>query len=89
MLSDENEGALSVCTNCGIPHKLKACKRNLVEEVQLLDANPQYTNILYSDGRETSVSLSDLSPSPQGKNSSEIDSRLPILEEDPRKSPVQ
>ena len=63
---------------------------DLVEEVQLLDANPQYANICYRDGRESSVSLSDLSPCPQGLNSREIESRFPILdEEDPQTSPVQ
>ena len=63
---------------------------DLVEEVQLLDANPQYANIRYRDGRESSVSLSDLSPCPQGLNSREIESRFPILdEEDPQTSPVQ
>ena len=57
---------------------------HLVEEVQLLDANPQYANIRYRDGRESSVSLSDLSPCPQGLNSREIESQFPILdEEDP------
>ena len=63
---------------------------DLVEEVPLLDANPQYANIRYRDGRESSVSLSDLSPCPQGLNSREIKSRFPILdEEDPQTSPVQ
>ena len=58
--------------------------------MQLLDANPQYANICYRDGRESNPSLSDLSPCPQGLNSSEIGCRLPILdEEDPRTSPAQ
>ena len=63
---------------------------DLVEEVQILDANPQYANIRYRDGRKSSVSSSDLSPCPQGLNSREIESRFPILdEEDPQTSPVQ
>ena len=58
--------------------------------MQLLDANPQYANIRYRDGRESSVSLSDLSPCPQELNSREIESRFFILdEEDPQTSPVQ
>ena len=43
----------------------------LVEEVQLLDVNPQYVSIRYMDGTESSVSLSDLSPCPRGFNSGE------------------
>ena len=63
---------------------------DLVKEVQLLDANSQYANIRYRDGRESSVSLSDLSLCPQGLNSREIQCRFPILdEEDPQTSPVQ
>ena len=55
-----------------------------------LDANPQYANIRYRDDRESSVSLSDLSPCPQGLNSREIEPRFPILdEEDPQTSPMQ
>ena len=37
-------------------------KNDDVVEVQLLDANPSYANIHYSDGREGNVSNSDLSP---------------------------
>ena len=54
---------------------------NLVE-VQLIDTNPQYTNICYRDGRESSASLSDLSPCRQKLHSSEIESQLPILNEE-------
>ena len=38
---------------------------DLVEEVHLLDANPSYASIRYSDGREGNVSVSDLSPCPR------------------------
>ncbi|XP_065683116.1 uncharacterized protein LOC136096010 [Hydra vulgaris] len=34
----------------------------LVDEVQLIDANPQYAHIKYPDGRETTVSLRHLAP---------------------------
>ena len=34
----------------------------LVDEVQLIDVNPSYAYIRYSDGRESTVSLKDLSP---------------------------
>ena len=30
---------------------------DLVDEVELINANPSYTNIRYSDGKETSVSI--------------------------------
>ena len=36
----------------------------LVDEVQLMDVNPSYAYIRYSDGRESTVSLKDLSPCP-------------------------
>ena len=38
---------------------------DLVEEVHILDANPSYASIRYSDGREGNVSVSDLSPCPR------------------------
>ena len=36
----------------------------LVDEVELTDVNPTYAHIRYSDGRESTVSLKDLSPCP-------------------------
>ena len=47
---------------------------DLVKEVQLLDANPSYTNIHYFDGREGKVSISDLSPCPRKPIGSKVDS---------------
>ena len=35
----------------------------LVDEVQLLQANPQYAHIRHTDGRETTVSIQHLAPS--------------------------
>ena len=55
-----------------------------------MDANLQYANIRYRDCKESSVSLSDLSPCPQGLNSREIESRFPVFdEEDSQTSSVQ
>lgn len=34
----------------------------IVEEADLLDANPQYAHVRFSDGRESTVSLRDLAP---------------------------
>ena len=34
----------------------------LVDEVQLLEANPQYAFIRYANGRESTVSIKDLAP---------------------------
>ena len=34
----------------------------LVEEVQLLEANPQYAHVRFPDGRESTVSMRDLAP---------------------------
>ena len=39
----------------------------LVDQVELLDANPTYANIRYSNGRESTVSIRDLAPSPRSK----------------------
>ena len=44
----------------------------LVEEVQLLDANPKYAHVQYPDGRETTVSLKDLAPQGLEPNDSKI-----------------
>ena len=45
-----------------------------VQEVELLDANPNYARILYPSGRESTVSLKDLAPSGESKFSI-VDSR--------------
>ena len=37
----------------------------LVDKVELLQANPQYTHIRYADGRETTVSIRHLAPLPE------------------------
>ena len=37
---------------------------DLVEEVDLIEANPTYASIRYSDGRESTVSVRDLAPCP-------------------------
>ena len=56
---------------------------DLVEEVQLLDVNPLYANIRYSDGREGSVSTSCLSPCPRKPIGSEMDSQnLSVADEE-------
>ena len=34
----------------------------LVDEVELLEANPQYAHVRFPDGRETTVSVKDLAP---------------------------
>ena len=37
----------------------------LVNKVELLQANPQYSHVRYADGRETTVSLRHLAPLPE------------------------
>ena len=37
----------------------------LVDEVELLEANPQYAHVRFPDGRETTVSIKDLAPTGQ------------------------
>ena len=36
----------------------------LVEEAELIEANPQYAHVRLGDGKEISVSLQDLAPNP-------------------------
>ena len=37
----------------------------LVDEVELLQANPQYAHVRYTDGQETTESLCHLAPLPE------------------------
>ena len=39
----------------------------LVDQVELLDVNPTYANIRHQDGRESTVSVRDLAPYPEGQ----------------------
>lgn len=39
----------------------------LVDEVELIDSNPIYANIGHPDGRESTVSVRDLAPCPEGQ----------------------
>ena len=55
----------------------------LVDEVELLEANPTYAHIKYPDGRESSVSLRDLAPCPKGILSSDNKVEIPS----PRREP--
>ena len=43
----------------------------LVDEVQLIEANPQYAFIRYPDGRESTVSIKDLAPTGEVRELSE------------------
>ena len=49
----------------------------LVDEVQLMDVNPSYAYIRYSDGRESTVSLKDLSPCPASPKAIPHDNTVP------------
>jgi len=42
---------------------------DVVEEVELLEANPMYANVKRKDGREQNVSLCDLAPCPSEEQS--------------------
>jgi len=42
---------------------------DVVEEVELFEANPMYANVRRKDGREQNVSLCDLAPCPSGEQS--------------------
>lgn len=41
------------------------CNSPIVDKVELLDVNPTYGTVRFSDGRESSVSLRDLAPFPR------------------------
>ena len=53
----------------------------LVDEVELLDANPSYAPIRFRDGRESTISIRDLAP--VGSSDHEVNSD-PQLNEDSR-----
>ena len=38
-----------------------------MDQVELLDVNPTYANIRHQDGRESTVSVRDLAPYPEGQ----------------------
>ena len=44
-------------------------KEPLVDQVELLDANPTYAHIRHQDGRESTVSVRDLAPYPKVQDS--------------------
>ena len=45
---------------------------SLVDEVQLLQANPQYAHIQHTDGRETTVSIRHLAPPGSSSGSTKV-----------------
>jgi len=49
--------------------------------VQLLEANPQFSRVLFPDGRESTVSTSDLEPS--GQQEIALDQKLDETESSP------
>ena len=62
----------------------------LVDEVELLEANPQYAHIRKSDGREATVSLKHLAPKDSGHTESpqgDIPVNLPISTQPGSQSP--
>ena len=53
----------------------------LVDEVELLQANPQYAHIRYADGRRTTVSIHHLAPLPEDTHIHDV-LPAPDVEED-------
>ena len=53
----------------------------IVDEVELTSVNPAYTHIRYPDGRESTVSLKDLSPypSPEYNPPSPPSANIPVI----------
>ena len=49
----------------------------LVDEVELLEANPNYAHIRHTDGRESTVSLRDIAPCSQPASQSDADKDAP------------
>lgn len=41
---------------------IRYTKHDEVDEVELIEANPQYTLVRHPDGRQTTISLRDLAP---------------------------
>lgn len=76
------------------PVLLKRFVRNskfepLVDEVELIEANPQYAHVRYPDGRESTVSLRHLSPRGDNDNiQSSTQCEKPVVQEDIDLSPA-
>ena len=50
----------------------------LVEEVELLQANPTYAFVRFPNGRESTVSLRDLAPCPRQSTKQSVDEGSPL-----------
>ena len=55
-----------------------------VEEVELIESNPQYAHIRYADGRESTVSVQDLAP-----RGSKLPESEPTAELHQHETPIQ
>ena len=68
-----------VATWTGTIAALRANKESpLVDVVELIEANPNFAIVKFSDGRESTISITDLAPSPTLKlEANEIDPYVP------------
>ena len=69
------------------PVLLRKCVRaskndDLVDKVELIDANPTFASIRYPDGRESTVSLHDLAPCPPDLTQNRVGSASPVVVND-------
>ena len=60
-----------------------------VDEVELLEANPNFAQVRFPDGRESTVSVSDLAPCPKTNKDTSDDSDSLSLESQENATPAQ
>ena len=63
----------------------------LVDQVELLQANPQFAYVRYPDGRETTVSIRHLAPAGESTEGERLDipDNVPASVDEPRLAPVE
>ena len=67
----------------------------LVDHVELLDANPSFAHVRFPDGKESTVSVSDLAPFPKNTNSvdnhadTDIDNQSSLVPSEPSNSNIR
>ena len=63
----------------------------LVDQVELLQANPQFAYVRYPDGRETTVSIRHLAPAGESTEGERLDrpDNVPASVDEPRLTPIE
>ena len=75
-------------TTCG---PLVKCLLGIVDQVELLQANPQFAYVRYPDGRETTGSIRHLAPAGESTEGERLDipDNVPASVDEPHLAPVE